>query len=190
MSTETDDYDPAKDAHDSYFAAIAAKRARGDRHWGLQLRIVSPAPATAGLHLSGGVPKFRRGILAQLREHQSAAVYRGDICLAIAMFDVTHPAGTEMALSISRSAAPYLKTMIRMAQLTLTAMAETSPIVATVRPGHRPGERMAAAVGFKPSGEPGIWIFRKDEHGESIRRRILNGETRSGIEPAPAAGGE
>ena len=25
------DYDPAKDAHDSYFAAIEAKRARGDR---------------------------------------------------------------------------------------------------------------------------------------------------------------
>jgi hypothetical protein len=26
-------YDPAKDAHDSYFAAIAAKKARGDTHW-------------------------------------------------------------------------------------------------------------------------------------------------------------
>lgn len=27
------DYDPAKDAHDSYFAAIEAKRARGDKHY-------------------------------------------------------------------------------------------------------------------------------------------------------------
>lgn len=27
------DYDPAKDAHDSYFAAVEAKRQRGDKHW-------------------------------------------------------------------------------------------------------------------------------------------------------------
>lgn len=29
----TDTYDPAKDAYDSYFAAIEAKRLRGDKHW-------------------------------------------------------------------------------------------------------------------------------------------------------------
>ncbi|WP_336057354.1 DNA-methyltransferase [Nitratireductor sp. CH_MIT9313-5] len=27
------DYDPKKDAHDSYFAAVEAKRKRGDKHW-------------------------------------------------------------------------------------------------------------------------------------------------------------
>ncbi|HEU4986886.1 MAG TPA: helicase-related protein [Rhizobiaceae bacterium] len=27
------DYDPAKDAHDSYFEAVEAKRLRGDKHW-------------------------------------------------------------------------------------------------------------------------------------------------------------
>lgn len=33
MTVPVLDYDPAKDAHDSYFAAVEAKRLRGDTSW-------------------------------------------------------------------------------------------------------------------------------------------------------------
>lgn len=44
---QPDGYDPAKDAHDSYFAAIEAKRQRGDTHdWSRPL--LAPFPYFGG----------------------------------------------------------------------------------------------------------------------------------------------
>lgn len=194
MSSSPDDgYDAAADAQASYYAAIEAKRLRGDTHWPGKRendmrdawRLVSPAPASACLQLAGPVARVRRAFLKQRREAQSVAVYRGDAVVAIVMFGRHGWRRQEMALALARDAHLHMRRLVRMAQLTLAAMAETSLIVAEVRPGNGAGERMAAMVGFVPArlARPGYWIFRKGGHGRDLGRRRRSG-------PAGAAGGE
>jgi hypothetical protein len=130
-------------------------------------RLVSPAPRSAALDLAGAIPRNRRGVLAQVRAHESVAIYRGDDCLALVMFARHGWRRTEMALAIAPAAAPHLKRLVRMAQLTLTGMAESGVIVASIHPDNRAGGRMARAVGFRPARlkRKGLWIFRKERHG-------------------------
>lgn len=172
MSSEPDDYDAAKDGHDSYFAAIEAKRLRGDRHcWTKRppaWRIVSPAPRSAGLELAGARARVRRYVLAQVRLLDSVAIYRGDEVMALAMFARHGWRRTEMALALGPDAARHMRRLVRMAQLTLAGMAETQIIVARIHPANAAGQRMAMLVGFSPARlkRPGWWIFRRERHGQ------------------------
>ena len=200
MSSSPDDgYDAAADAQASYYAAIEAKRQRGDTHWPGKRendrmlepawRLVSPAPASACLRLAGPVARVRRAFLQQRREAQSVAVYRGDDVIAVVMFARHGWRRQEMALAVARDAHVHMRRLVRMAQLTLNAMAETSLIVAEVRPGNGAGERMAAMVGFVPArlSRPGYWIFRKGHHGGDSRRRQRGGKASPAGSAAAAA---
>ncbi len=54
-------------------------------------------------------------------------------------------------------AAPHMLSFVRWAQLTLRETAHDATVQARVRPGWRPGEKLAALIGFKKSGEAGLW---------------------------------
>lgn len=189
------EYDPGRDAHDSYFAAVEAKRLRGDTHWTKKpppaWRIVSPAPRVAALDLAGARARARRLVLRQVRDVDSAAVYRGDEAMAIVYFGRHGWRRVEMALSIAPAAAPHLRRLVEMAQLTLLPMAETSLIVASIHPANAAGQRMAMLVGFRPARlqNPGWWIFRKDGHVGNPRPR-QGGPQGGGGTARPAGGGE
>jgi hypothetical protein len=128
------------------------------RRW----RIVTPAPRTAALALAGPRARERRGVLAQLRNDDSAAVYRDGEPVALVMFR-NRFGSIQMALCLSPDAVPHLRRLVRLAQLTLDRLAHDRPVVARVRPGHRPGERMAAMVGFRRvrAGQAGWWVYRR-----------------------------
>ncbi|RUU54768.1 hypothetical protein EOC99_28970, partial [Mesorhizobium sp. M7A.T.Ca.TU.009.01.1.1] len=99
-------------------------------------RLVSPAPRTAALDLAGAHARVRRLVLAQVRAVdvvQSVAIYRGDECLALVCFGRHGWRRLEMALAVSPAAAGHMGRLVRMAQLTLFAMAETHLIVARIR---------------------------------------------------------
>ena len=191
MSSRSDEYDAAKDSHDSYYAAVEAKRRRGDTYWTKKplpaWRIVSPAPMTAALACAGAGARVRRLQLKQVRDNDSVAVYRGDDVLAVVYFGRHGWRRTEMALAVSPAAVPYMGRLVRMAQLTLFAMAETHLIVAIVRPFNRAGQRMAALVGFQPSRlkRRDIWILRKNRYGRTSRRE-RSGEAGSRRTESPA----
>lgn len=190
-----DGYDAAKDCHDSYFAAVEAKRLRGDTHWTRKptaaWRIVSPCPRTAALALAGACARARRQVLRQVRAVDSAAVYLGDQVMAAVFFGRHGWRRIEMALAIAPEAAAHLKKLIRMAQLTLLPMAETSLVVANVHPANRAGRRMAMLVGFRPARlrMPGLWVLRKDEHELNPQSR-RGGAQGGGGATRPAGGGE
>ncbi|TPN57163.1 hypothetical protein [Mesorhizobium sp. B1-1-7] len=176
MSSSPDGYDPEKDAHDSYYAAVEAKRLRGDRHWTQKpppaWRIVSPASRAATLSLAGAGARVRRMVLAQVRSEavETVGIYRGDDCMAVVYFGRHGWRRREMALSVAPEAARHMGRLVRIAQLTLFAMAETHLIVATVHPANLAGQRMAVLVGFRAARlkQPGVWVLRKERHMSSI----------------------
>jgi hypothetical protein len=136
-------------------------------------RIVSPAPRSAGLALAGARARVRRSVLAQIRNVQSVAIYRGDQELAVVMFGRHGWRRIEMALAIAPAGAVHMRRLVRIAQLTLLAMAETHLIVARIHPANRAGARMAMLTGFTRSRlkQPGVWIFRRERHGCNPGRR-------------------
>ena len=114
-------------------------------------RFVSPAPRTAALCLPGARARVRRGVLRQVRDVDSVAIYRGDDEIAVVMFGRHGWRRIEMALALSPKAAKHMRRLVRIAHLTLSAMAETRLIVARINPANPAGQRMAAAVGFRPA---------------------------------------
>jgi len=127
-------------------------------------RIVSPAPRSAALEVGGRFSRVRAGVLAQVRQADSVAIYHGDQVLAVAMFARHGWRRVEMALAISRDAAPHMRRLIRIAQLTLPAMAETRLIVVQVRPSNVVGQRMAMLTGFRRARvkHAGLWVLERD----------------------------
>ncbi|MDG4894628.1 hypothetical protein P9272_13705 [Mesorhizobium sp. WSM4976] len=136
-------------------------------------RIVSPAPKTAALDLAGAGARVRRIVLQQVRDFETVAIYRGDDCMAVAYFCRHGWRRTEMALSIAPAGARHMRRLVRIAQLTLFAMAETRLIVARIGRSNHAGQRMAMLVGFHAHGnfDPGVWILRKGKHELDPRSR-------------------
>lgn len=139
-------------------------------------RIVSPAPRVAALALAGAGARGRRLLLAQARNREhvdTVGIYRGDECMAVVYFGRHGWRRIEMALSISPAAANHMGRLVRIAQLTLFAMAETHLIITRIRGFNAAGQRMAMLVGFHPHGdfEPGVWILRKGGHVSNPRSR-------------------
>jgi hypothetical protein len=155
-------------------------------------RIVSPASRAATLDLAGAGARVRRLMLAQVRYVETVGIYRGDQCMAVVYFGRHGWRRTEMALSISPAAAPHMRKLVRIAQLTLFAMADTRLIVANVHPANRAGQRMAALVGFRAARlrEPGVWVLRKGRHDEHLEPRQEGGGRggQGGGGAAPATG--
>lgn len=137
-------------------------------------RLVSPAPLSAALEIAGAVPRVRRGVLAQVRAHESIAVYRGDLLIAVAMFARHGWRREELALGISPAAAPHMLTFVRIAQLTLARLGQDRLIVASVDPGNPAGRRMAQMIGFRPARlkSRSLWVLRRHHdiivHGRRI----------------------
>ena len=149
-------------------------------------RTVTPAPPSAILALAGRVASMRRRALAQRHDAQTVAIYRGDAEMAVAFLGRHGWRRLEMALAIGPAAAPHLRRLVRLAQMTLGAASQTHLIVARVHPANQAGARMAAMVGFQPSRlkQAGIWIFKGDRHGCDARRRRQRGAQGGGTEPA------
>ncbi|RUW41711.1 hypothetical protein, partial [Mesorhizobium sp. M8A.F.Ca.ET.021.01.1.1] len=115
----------------------------------VEWRLVSPASRAATLSLAGAGARVRRLVLAQVRSSlvETVGIYRGEQCLAVVYFGRHGWRRREMALSIAPEAAPHMRKLVRIAQLTLFAMAETHLIVANVHPANLAGQRMAALAG-------------------------------------------
>lgn len=126
-------------------------------------RIVSPAPASAALELAGRSSRIRRMVLAQVRAHESAALYRGDEPIVLVMFHRHGWRRTEMAVAFAEDARRHTRRIVRAAQLTLWQMADARLVVARVNPVNVQGQRMAMLIGFVPARlrTPGLWVFRR-----------------------------
>jgi hypothetical protein len=154
-------------------------------------RLVSPAPRIAALDLAGAHARVRRLVLSQVRDFDSVAIYRGEDCMAVVYFCRHGWRRTEMALSIAPAARQHMGRLVRMAQLTLFAMAETHLIVARIRSSNHAGQRMAMLVGFHAHRNDGlgVWILRKGRHVIDPRSRQSGAQSARGTETT-AGGGE
>lgn len=155
---------PSGGAADDGWAAVAAAPSAT---W----RIESPASRAATLTLAGARARVRRVVLAQVRTADSVAIYRGDEIMAVAMFARHGWRRLEMALAISRAAAPHMRRLVRIAQLTLPSIAQDRIVVIRVHPANSAGARMAMLTGFRPARlrQPGFWIL-EGAHGGVFRR--------------------
>lgn len=156
-------------------------------------RIVSPAPRTAALDLAGAHARVRRLVLAQVRNAgavETVAIYRGDACMALVCFGRHGWRRREMALSVAPEAAKHMGRLVRMAQLTLFAMAETHLIVARIRSSNHAGQRMAMLVGFHAHRNDGlgVWILRKGKHERDPRSRQSGARSGRAAEIAAGSG--
>src|SRR5262249_39597797 len=96
---------------------------------------------------------------------------------------------TEMALAIAPAAAGHMRRLVRMAQLTLSRLAETRLIVASIHPANTAGLRMAALTGFRRARmkTARLWVFRRQADGETFGRRRQRGRAAGGRAAAAAA---
>ena len=126
-------------------------------------RIVSPAPRTVALALAGARARVRRGVLAQVRGADSLAIYRGSEPMAVVMLARHGWRRTELAMAIAPAAAPHMRRLVRMAQLTLFRLAQDRLIVAAVDPSNQAGQRMAMLTGFRRARlkSPFLWVYRR-----------------------------
>jgi len=133
--------------------------------------LVSPAPRSAVLEVLPGWSHQRKAILFQARTFETTAIYMGDRCMAVAMMRSRSCGRVEFALVIPRSAGVHMRTLIRIAQLTLSRIAQDHLVFARVHPANHQGQRMARLTGFvKSKAGPEIWFWRGD-HGETTGRR-------------------
>lgn len=136
----------------------------------MTLRLVHPAPPSAGLETAGARAAYRRGLLMQIRKSNSMAIYNGQEVLAVVMFRKHGWRRIEYAMAITAAAAPFMRRLIRYAQLTLAKLVQTDGriFVAFIHPDNQAGQRMARLVGFRPARTGAMWVFRDER---SIRRR-------------------
>jgi hypothetical protein len=127
-------------------------------------------------------------VLNQVRICDTAAILLDDREIALAMFGRHGWRRVELALSITPDAHRHMRRLVRIAHLTLWAMAETRIIVAHVDPANLAGIRMARLVGFRPAKmrRRGVWVFRRPD-GAGTKRRQRGCESGGGKEPACAA---
>ncbi|WP_127523658.1 hypothetical protein [Mesorhizobium sp. Z1-4] len=125
---------------------------------------MSPAPGSAALAVAGARARERRGVLAQVRTADSLAVYRGSEPLAVVMLARHGWRRTEMAMAIRREAAPHMRRLIRLAQLTLFRLAQDRLIVVSIQPSNLAGQRMAMLSGFCRARlkNPFLWVYRRE----------------------------
>lgn len=126
-------------------------------------RTISPAPVSAVLECAGPLAWVRKATIAQMFMGDHIALIDGEgRAVAVAFFAPERRRKLLFALAISRRAAPHMRTVLRFAQLTLAAIADTGVlIVAQIHPENRQGQRMARLAGFRPfpwgSGDKWIW---------------------------------
>lgn len=127
------------------------------------LRIVSPAPYDAILQLALPAARMRKAMLWQVRKHDSLAVYCEDAPLAVAMFRQRPFNRIELAVAISRRAAPHMRGLVRIAHLTLARLCDHATVFAIIDPGNEAGLRMAKLIGLsRRYSAARHWKERKD----------------------------
>jgi len=150
-------------------------------------KLVTPAPRSAVLEVLPGWSHQRKAILFQARTFESTAIYLGETCHAVAMMRTRSCNRLEFALIIRRSAAVHMRPLIKIAQLTLSRIAQDHLVFARVHPANHQGQRMARLTGFvKHKAGPEIWIWRGYYGINSWRRATQGGCSGGGKKPATA----
>ncbi|MBB98330.1 MAG: hypothetical protein CML67_02150 [Rhodobacteraceae bacterium] len=103
----------------------------------------------------------RKAVLYMRRGGDTVSIHAGDTLLAVAYFWPCREGCLEFCLSLRPEARTHMHALVRLAQLRLEEITHTGKRVEThVRPGHRPGERMARLTGFVPDRRtPGCWVY-------------------------------
>lgn len=127
-----------------------------------RLRFESPARYIDCLECSRASRCFRQAHILMRSRGESVAFFVGNKLLAVAYLWPHSDGSREFCLSVMPAAADDMLQLCRFAHLTFAQMLDAEANVMTfVRPGHRPGERMARLVGFKPvEGELGRWRLK------------------------------
>lgn len=103
------------------------------------------------LEFAGDRAVMRRFAMAMRLGTEDAFVLEADgAMLALAFLMPDTEGGREFCLGLKPLARVHMRELCRHAQLILKRVAEDGPVSAYVRPGNRPGERMARIVGFVP----------------------------------------
>jgi hypothetical protein len=156
-----------------------------------QWHLLTPAPRWAVLEVLPGWSHQRKAILFQSRTFESTAICLGETCHAVAMMRARSCGRVEFALVIRRSAAIHMRPLIRIAQLTLSQIAQDRLVFARVHPANDQGQRMARLTGFvKSRAGAEIWIWRGNHGSNSWRREQRGGRGGGGATEKAAAGGQ
>ncbi|MGR6465437.1 hypothetical protein [Rhizobium sp. PAMB 3182] len=161
-----------------------------------RLSVEVPASYTACLTCAGAGALARKAAIWMRQKGDTAAFLDGEAAVAVGYLVPVKAGEREFCLAILKAARPHMRELVRIAHLTLSAVAQNDRVICRISEGNRTGERMARLVGFQPEGG-GVWIFTGDRHDEdsqrAFRRRQQQRQQRdegSGKEPAAAAGGE
>ncbi|WP_208989691.1 hypothetical protein, partial [Pseudovibrio sp. POLY-S9] len=105
----------------------------------------------------------RQGHILMRSRGETVACFSDDELLAVAYLWPHEDGSREFCLAIKQDAKVHMLELCRFAHLTFAQMLDAEANVMTfVRPGHRPGERMARLVGFKPDPDhPGKWKLER-----------------------------
>ncbi|HHV67279.1 MAG TPA: hypothetical protein GXX48_06505 [Ochrobactrum intermedium] len=156
-----------------------------------EIKIVSPAPWHAVIEAGKNRPFLRRALVMQKRTSDTIAYLdRDDQLLAVAMLLARRSRRIEFALALDRAALPHMRTLIRIAHLTLSQMLDAGLVVfCRINPFNKAGQRMARLVGFRPARlkDTSVWIFDGEQHGQSFRRQEQRSAKRGGEIPPVTA---
>ncbi|WCA60342.1 hypothetical protein G6M16_007465 [Agrobacterium tumefaciens] len=159
-----------------------------------RVTVTSPAAWLDCLACAGGRALARKAAIWQRSSGESVSLHAGDELLAIAYLVPDLDGRWEFCLSLRPPARPHMRELVRIAHLTLAALAQNRTVITHVTENNRSGVRMARLVGFRRLDQT-LWIFdgeRCDGSGEgSFRGRLEQGsEAGGGEKPRSAAGGE
>jgi hypothetical protein len=130
-----------------------------------RLTVHSPVTPTLALAFAGGAPFRRKVLLAQTRHEkvESLALMAGETPLALVMLFYHRRRRAELAIAFQPGAGAHMRKLIRFAQLTLRALAQTGVLVFTrIQPLWSQGRRMAQLTGLQPGGfrDGAIWLWK------------------------------
>lgn len=127
---------------------------------------------------AGRSTRFMRQAALMMRFRSRTWSFHADGKLLAVAYLWPHENGSaEFCLAAMPEARAHMMSLCRYAQLTLQEIAQTGTVVfCHVRPGHRPGERMARLTGFSPDPETAgkwvhVWRLRRGRHYQGIVRR-------------------
>lgn len=140
------------------------------------LVVVRPVPFTAALgalhkgHLLLAQNRRAACLQAALSDCTGFASPAGEL-VALAGLLPLDDGGLELWFHVGPGAGPHIRSLMKVARLTLPAVAHHAPIVAHVRAGYKPGRRLATLCGLAFAGvDQGFerWELKNERDHENV----------------------
>ncbi|WP_333900161.1 hypothetical protein [Agrobacterium pusense] len=139
-----------------------------------RVTVTSPAAWLDCLACAGGRALARKAAIWQRSNGESVALHAGGELLAVSYLVPDREGRWEFCLALRPPARAYMRELVRIAHLTLAAMAQNRTVITHVTENNLSGVRMARLVGFRHLGGT-LWILNGEQDepgGEGSFRRV------------------